>query len=349
MISDLSKEYIAIQVIRTLYAQFEKFPEDTSENRNAPFHEAFLNAFTNKLEGKVQSIPVFISLSSWMHGLNTSLGQSFFENVANLLCNGEKREFTTKKKSTLQITRTQKMVIADIITELTNGKLNPDLMSENQTIFIQSGELVDATDFTADVFYEDDTQIVCIELKTVKPNKGVFKVEKQKVLEAKASLKRIYPNKDVLFFIGFPFDPLSISNPTGYDKQLYMDYSVDFRKYFAENEFLLASELWDYLSNSPQTMNIILEIINAIATTEFLDKYEFLQDKVNAKRYQNEYTTILESWFLRREKILLANQDKLLATISGKRDLTRAYNQNLFDKDGTYKESRLLKLMEILN
>jgi hypothetical protein len=62
MISDFQKEKIAIQVIRTLYSQFEKFPEDASKNRNAPFHEAFMKAFANKLDGKVSSIPVFISL-----------------------------------------------------------------------------------------------------------------------------------------------------------------------------------------------------------------------------------------------------------------------------------------------
>ncbi len=118
MISELQKEKIAIQVIRTLYTQFEKFPDDVSNNRNAPFHEAFLSAFAGKLEDKVSSIPIFISLSSWMHGLNTSLGQSFFENVAHLLCNGTKKEFTTNKNSLLQLTEKQKVKIAKIITDL---------------------------------------------------------------------------------------------------------------------------------------------------------------------------------------------------------------------------------------
>lgn len=90
-LSNLTKQQIATQVIRTLYSQFEKFPEDVSSNRNAPFHEAFVNAFSDKLDGKVSSIPTLISLSSWLHGLNTSLGQSFFENTAQILCGGEKK------------------------------------------------------------------------------------------------------------------------------------------------------------------------------------------------------------------------------------------------------------------
>ena len=99
MISDLQKEQIAIQVIRTLYAQFNKFPDDIGKNRNAPFHEAFLKAFAVKLDGKVRSISVFISLSSWMHGLNTSLGQSFFEKTAYILSNSRKKEFKSNKIS----------------------------------------------------------------------------------------------------------------------------------------------------------------------------------------------------------------------------------------------------------
>lgn len=43
------KEKIAIEVIKTLITRFEIFPIDASNNRNAPFHEAFLNAFADKL------------------------------------------------------------------------------------------------------------------------------------------------------------------------------------------------------------------------------------------------------------------------------------------------------------
>lgn len=111
MITDAQKELIAIEVIRTLFAQFEKFPEDEINNRNAPFHEAFLNAFSKKLKGKVASIPVFISLASWMHGLNTSLGQSFLEKTSHILCSAEKKVFTTKKRTVLKISTNQKILL----------------------------------------------------------------------------------------------------------------------------------------------------------------------------------------------------------------------------------------------
>ena len=51
-LTDKTKEKISIEVIKTLVSRFENFPEDSSDNRNAPFHEAFLNAFSDRLEKK---------------------------------------------------------------------------------------------------------------------------------------------------------------------------------------------------------------------------------------------------------------------------------------------------------
>jgi len=112
------KEKISLEIIKTLVKRFELFPENASNNRNAPFHEAFLKAFADKLEDKVPDIPFFISLSSWLHGLNTTLGQSFFENIAHILSGGEKREYTSKKLGNLSITKTQQEIINKIITDL---------------------------------------------------------------------------------------------------------------------------------------------------------------------------------------------------------------------------------------
>lgn len=44
-LQDYKKERIALEVIRVLGSRFDNFPEDSEDNRNVPFHEAFLNAF----------------------------------------------------------------------------------------------------------------------------------------------------------------------------------------------------------------------------------------------------------------------------------------------------------------
>ncbi|MDP2812389.1 MAG: TdeIII family type II restriction endonuclease, partial [bacterium] len=215
-------QQIATTVIKILLQRFESFPEDASNNRNAPFHEAFLNAFQDKFNSKVSDIPFFISLSSWLHGLNTTLGQTFFEKVAHILSDGEKREYTSKKLGNKQIHETQKNRINEIMTKLSNGQNYPNLQEENTQIFIADAtRLVNALDFSADVFIEDDQNVTAIELKSVKPNSGEMRGEKQKILEGKASLYKMFPNKNINFFVGFPFDPTN-NTPTDFDKRRFL-------------------------------------------------------------------------------------------------------------------------------
>ena len=96
MITERKKELIAQTIIKILESRFSSFPEDGNNNINAPIHVAFLNAFSDKLNGRVCDISDYIRLSSWLQGLNTSLGQSFFESVAHILCDGEKKDFKGK-------------------------------------------------------------------------------------------------------------------------------------------------------------------------------------------------------------------------------------------------------------
>lgn len=156
MITNLQKEEIAVKTIKVLYHQIDEIAEITNSHQARTYSQTFLNSLVDPKIGT-------ISLSSWMHGLNTSLGQSFFEKTAHILCGGTKREFTTKKKTALKTTQIQKATIADIITHLTNGLIIPDLESENEEISNQNEVLVEATDFTADVYFEDSEEIVCIE------------------------------------------------------------------------------------------------------------------------------------------------------------------------------------------
>lgn len=345
MTTELQKEKIAIEVVKVLYCQTKEIAKTINRNQVKRYNETFFDSFFDWNCGK-------ISLSSWMHGLNTSLGQSFFENVGQILCYGTKKEFTANRKSLLQLRPSQKLRVSQIITGLSNSNFLPDSLSDEEISEIIE-ELEEATGFTADIFFEDNEQVVCIELKTVRPNKGVFKVEKQKILEAKAALVLAYPNKTIKFFIGFPFDPLS-DDPTGYDKQRFMDYSVEFRKYFGESEFLLSAELWDYLSGTTQTMETILEIINSIATVEFVENFDFLQDKNNAASRKNEYIKLLKKWFLLREVKLVENQDNIYAQIFANTQLIRTFNQDIFkikrEKDKytvEYNENRINQLLDL--
>jgi len=332
---------ISLEVIRVLKARFENFPEDTGKNRNAPFHEAFLNAFRDKLEKHIDNVPYFISLSSWLHGLNTTLGQSFFEEVANILCDGEKQTFRNCK-----YTEQQEKIISEIITELKNGTRKPDLNKENKLIFeATQGKLKPAPKFTADVCVITNDYIEAIELKSVRPNAGEMRGEKLKILSAKACLKNMFPNKEIRYFIGFPFDPLS-NTPTGYNKKRFMKHLIEFEKYFAPEEVLLAGELWDRLSGEKNTMEELLKIINDIAQPDFLEKFEFIRNPLNFKTNRKKFLQILKSWYLFDEIEIFKNYNFL------KQKAPKVLLQPLFketqNENGKYnvrRKERLLKLI----
>lgn len=349
-LTDKIKEKISIEVIKTLVTRFENFPEDASNNRNAPFHEAFLNAFSDKLEGKVSDTPFFISLSSWLQGLNTTLGQTFFENVAHHLSQGEKREYTSKRLGNLLITQSQRDNIAQIIADLSTSTKIPNLEYENKKIFSNfDTPLINANDFSTDVFIEDANTIIAIELKSVKPNSGEMKGEKLKILEGKAALFREFPKKRIEFYIGFPFDPTinpETESKTSHNKTRFLGSIINMNKYFALNETLIADELWDLLSQQNNTMDQILDIINSISTTEFLTKFQYLNNNKN-RNYQ-EYLDILNGWNLFSEVELVKNNDIIRKKINGDRFLTRVYNKHAFDAKGNYNNDRYLQLKKLI-
>lgn len=343
------KERISIEVIKTLVSRFESFPEDASNNRNAPFHDAFLKAFSDKLEGKVTDTPFFISLSSWLQGLNTTLGQTFFENVAHILSNGEKREYTSKKIGNKPITQTQRNHISQIIADLSNSTSTPNLVSENALLFANySTPEINAMDFSADVFYEDADSVTAIELKSVKPNSGEMKGEKLKILEGKAALYKMFPGKNINFYIGFPFDPTvnpSVESVTSYNKTRFLGSIINMNKFFAPNETLVANELWDFLSGQENTMEEILEIINIISTTAFIDKFKLLVD--DSQKETQEYLDLLVEWSLHSEIELNTNRTIILENIEGNTSLTRIFNKKSFDIKGSFNWDKYFALKNL--
>lgn len=348
-LSIYQKERISIEVIKTLVTRFESFPEDASNNRNAPFHEAFLKAFSDKLDGKVTDTPFFISLSSWLHGLNTTLGQTFFENVAHILSNGEKREYTSKKLGNRPISQTQRNHISQIIADLSNSTSMPNLQSENQLLFANyPTPQINAMDFSADVFYEEADSITAIELKSVKPNSGEMKGEKQKILEGKAALYNLFPGKQIHFYIGFPFDPTvnpSTESVTSFNKRRFLGSIINMNKFFASDESLVASELWDFLSGEENTMEEILDIINTISTTSFIDKFKLLND--DRRKGTAEYLLLLSEWNLFSEIELNTNQLTILEKIYRNTKLTRIFNKKSFDTKGNYNWDKYNELKKL--
>lgn len=294
-----------------------------------------------------------ISLNSWLHGLNTSIGQSFFENVAHHLCDGEKREYTSGRLGIQEIPQRLKSKINEIHTSFGENTKRPNLLEENSAIknildsLNQNDTNVHSTDFSTDVYFETEENIIAIELKSVKPNSGQMKLEKLKILEGKSALMYKNPSKNVCFYIGFPFDPtVDIDKPCSYNKTRLMDSVISLNKYFAPEEVLIASELWDLLSGTTGTMEEILIIINTIATPQFMELFTYLLD--NNNRIKDRYREILNEWHLISEIELLNKDEDIKQAIIGNTTLKRVYNNSPFNNKGIYNTDRYYKLKNLI-
>ncbi|MBI1813305.1 TdeIII family type II restriction endonuclease [Candidatus Peregrinibacteria bacterium] len=254
----IAKAFNAVLQNRTLL-----FPTESTFKRNEPFHRVLYHAFEAQLQTRSQDVTSILQVSSWVQGVNTSMG-SFFERVACILSGGKKMAFTTKKKTSLKISDTQTTKIKQIWNKPKSGNTSPNEESEIAEILSASSlKMQEAADFTVDVFWETHDSITAIELKSVRPNKGESAGEKQKMLEAKIALHNSFPDKKILYFIGFPFDPTN-PTPLGYDKKRFMQYLIGGGNYFAPEEFMLGSELWDFLSGEKNTMRQILAIMENV-------------------------------------------------------------------------------------
>lgn len=191
--------------------------------------------------------------------------------------------YLTVKKGHLKnykIKRSVRDKISEIINDLKSGERLPNVEKENKELreaTSKNSEYVNGLEFTADVYFEDKDKVVMIELKTVRPNAGEMRGEKQKILYGKAYMMETKPNKKVYYFIGFPYDPTeNPENPCGYDKDRFMSSLIEFSKYFDKREVLIAEELWSFLSGEENTMKKILDIINSIAKPDFKEKFDFI-------------------------------------------------------------------------
>ena len=336
----ITKQEISKIIIKVLKSRFDSFPEDYNQPRNAPFHKAFLQAFSEKIDESGTNMEAVISMSSWIHGLNTTLGQTFFEGVAHVLCDGAKALF---KGTECRIYAEQDRIISEIMTDLKNGNRMPNLSEEDELLAMHAnGDTVVGTNFTVDCYFEDDERIVAIELKSVRPNSGETRGEKQKILKAKAGLRYMNPGKTVSYYFGFPFDPTSDTD-IGYNKARFMNNMIEFPKFCDENEILIADELWTFLSGDEGTMQELLSQIRDIETPDFMDEYTFINTPSNLFDDTDKYIEIASRWGLLDEVTIANSKNALEAKQS--RKINRNLHLRVFDTKGNYNENRVRNLL----
>lgn len=344
------KQLIALETIKILKSRSDFFPDDTTISRNAPFHKAFLQAFESKFEELHTNSDVLLNISSWIHGLNTTLGQSFFEGVAHILCGGDKKSFPGID---YKLYAEQERVISEHMTDLKNGTIVPNTKQEDDMLnYSATGNLVVGTNFTADCYFEDEEKIVAIELKSVRPNSGETRGEKQKILKAKAALRHYYStvpgceHKKIFYFLGFPFDPTAHTD-IGSNKEIFMENMIEFSKFCAPEEILLADELWSFLSGEPNTMEEILTIIKDISESTFSDDFNFLCSTHSIQTNPERYRSIASKWHLSDEVVFVDRWLEIDTSIQ--REVIKYKNMRPFGDDGKYNERRSVVLNGVLN
>ena len=343
------KQLIAFETIKILKSRTDSFPDDTTIARNAPFHKAFLKAFESKFEELHTSSDTLLNIGSWIHGLNTTLGQSFFEGVAHILCDGDKKSFPGAQ---YRLYAEQERVISEHMTDLKNGTIAPNTIMEDEMLRNSAtGNLVVGANFTADCFFEDEEKIVAIELKSVRPNSGETRGEKQKILKAKAALRHYYStipgcaHKKIYYFFGFPFDPTAETD-TGADKAAFMKNMIEFSKFCAPEDILLADELWSFLSGEPNTMNEILNIIKDISEASFSDDFNFLCSAHSIQVDLDRYRKIVSKWHLCDEEIFVDHWHYIDSATQ--KDIIKYKNVSPFSEDGKYNDTRANVLNDFL-
>ena len=86
-------------------------------------------------------------------------------------------------------------------------------------------------------------------------------------------------------------------------------------------------------------MEQILAIINSIATVEFMNEYNFLNEQQNKIANPLKYREILLRWNLFSEIELFDNESELLKQIKNNKSSMKIFNQMIF-KDGKYRQDR---------
>jgi hypothetical protein len=137
-----------------------------------------------------------------------------------------------------------------------------------------------------------------------------------------------------------------VEDSCSYDKMRFMSSIIGCNKFFAPEEILLGSELWDYLSGVENTMQDVLEIINRIAKPEFMEDFNLLLN--NDPNQEENQKRILNAWYQFSELELIEHKEDLERKTKSNNRLSNRLRQACFSPKGEYKRDRYAELIRLL-
>jgi len=186
-ISDLLKEKIR-----------HKLQDYSPETNSMPFHIRLL--------GRDR-----MALFSFIHSINTTLGTSVFEQVAEIVAQSHFRQAVHQYRDfNNTISRSAQQVIQEIMDELVTARSTPNKSEEiNKILHVsQTGEFVNVRRPRIDLFLEDPNGVeYYFDLKTAKPNISDFRAYKRQLLEWVAIRGQQDNNVNIKTFLAIPYNP----------------------------------------------------------------------------------------------------------------------------------------------
>lgn len=243
------------QEISTLLKEkiMHKLREYSPETQSMPFHFRLL--------GKDR-----MALYSFIHSVNTMLGQSIFEKVAEIIAapNFDKAESQYTFEG--YVSNKAVLEIDNIMLDLKSARMLADESKENDRIRLAAnqGSLGNIRKTRADLFVLKKDIEHYFEIKTVKPNIDVFAKTKEKLLQWKAIRYSKNQNVRVKTYICIPYNPEA---PSPYNRWTLQGL------YDLKHEVLVAEEFWDFLGGKG-TYEELLDIFEqtGIALRNDIDK-----------------------------------------------------------------------------
>jgi hypothetical protein len=202
-----------------------------------------------------------VAAYSFIHSLNTILGQSVYEQIAKIIAKPHFDEVKTSYDVKGEITKEENSIITKILQEIKNRTRTANKEKEIKEILECRDNNQRKIKIRADLFLKKGDEEFYIEIKTAKPNIDVFVKSKQKLLEWVA-LK----NKEVNTILAIPYNPYHPEPYTRFTMQGYFD---------EEKELYVAEKFWDFLGGKG-TYNEVLDIFEEVGK-EFKEK---IHDKI---------------------------------------------------------------------
>ncbi len=237
----------------------QKLATYNPETNSMPFHYRLL--------GKDR-----MALFSFIHSVNTMLGQSIFEHVGKIIAKSESKQAIDQYRELEgYISSKAVLKIDQIMRDLRAAKRRPDKEEETREVLsvASKGYLGRKLKKRVDLFVETREGIeYYFELKTAKPNINEFTGIKKQLLDWIAMRGSVNPDVNIKTIVAIPYNP--------YEPEPYERWTLQ-GLFDLEQEVLVGKEFWNLLGGE-RTYEDLLKVFEETG----LELYNEIDEKMQA-------------------------------------------------------------------